>query len=213
MKCPRSCAASNLRAIRGSSQIASHARGRCVRAHHILRVRREGSARFRQPDASPGPLEQLTAELPAERRDRGGHRRLGDHELVRGGSHRAAPNDREERRQLGPVIAIPLRVNRGALRFVKVIQVTCRRSTSGAADVDRAVQAAHAAFPAWAALGPAGRASYLHRLADLIDANVDRLAAVECADMAAPAVADRACHRAQRAQRPQLRGSSVAYNE
>jgi acyl-CoA reductase-like NAD-dependent aldehyde dehydrogenase len=51
-------------------------------------------------------------------------------------------------------------------------------------DVDRAVQAAHAAFPAWAALDTAGRAEYLHRLADLIDANVDRLAAVECADMA-----------------------------
>ncbi len=41
-----------------------------------------------------------------------------------------------------------------------------------------------AAFPAWAALGPAGRAPYLHRLADLIDANVERLAAVECLDMA-----------------------------
>jgi betaine-aldehyde dehydrogenase/5-carboxymethyl-2-hydroxymuconic-semialdehyde dehydrogenase len=50
--------------------------------------------------------------------------------------------------------------------------------------VDRAVQAAHDAFPAWAALGPAGRAEHLHRLADLIDANIERLAAVECADMA-----------------------------
>ena len=40
------------------------------------------------------------------------------------------------------------------------------------------------AFPAWAALGPAGRAEHLHRLADLIDANVERLAAVECLDMA-----------------------------
>jgi betaine-aldehyde dehydrogenase/5-carboxymethyl-2-hydroxymuconic-semialdehyde dehydrogenase len=53
-----------------------------------------------------------------------------------------------------------------------------------AADVDRAVRAAHEAWPAWAALGPDGRAPYLHRLADLIDANIDRLAAVECADMA-----------------------------
>ena len=50
--------------------------------------------------------------------------------------------------------------------------------------VELAVRAAHAAFPAWAALGPAGRAPYLHRLADLIDANVERLAAVECLDMA-----------------------------
>jgi betaine-aldehyde dehydrogenase/5-carboxymethyl-2-hydroxymuconic-semialdehyde dehydrogenase len=55
---------------------------------------------------------------------------------------------------------------------------------AGAEDVDRAVRAAHLAFPAWAALGPAGRAPYLHRLADLIDSNVERLAAVECADMA-----------------------------
>jgi len=53
-----------------------------------------------------------------------------------------------------------------------------------AVDVDRAVRAAHDAWPAWAALGPAGRAPYLHRLADLIDANIERLAAVECADMA-----------------------------
>ena len=55
---------------------------------------------------------------------------------------------------------------------------------AGADEVDLAVRAAHDAFPAWAALGPAGRAPYLHRLADLIDANVERLAAVECADMA-----------------------------
>jgi acyl-CoA reductase-like NAD-dependent aldehyde dehydrogenase len=46
------------------------------------------------------------------------------------------------------------------------------------------VRAAQEAFPHWADLGPAGRAPYLHRLADLIDANVDRLAAVENADNA-----------------------------
>ena len=51
-------------------------------------------------------------------------------------------------------------------------------------EVDQAVSAAHAAFPAWAALGPAGRAPYLHRLAALIDERVEPLAAVECADMA-----------------------------
>jgi acyl-CoA reductase-like NAD-dependent aldehyde dehydrogenase len=53
----------------------------------------------------------------------------------------------------------------------------------GEAEADRALAAAADAFPAWAALGPAGRARYLHRLADLVDANVGRLAAVECADM------------------------------
>ncbi len=57
-------------------------------------------------------------------------------------------------------------------------------SRAGADEVDRAVRAAHDAFASWAALGPAGRAPYLRRLADLIDANVERLAAVECADMA-----------------------------
>jgi len=51
-------------------------------------------------------------------------------------------------------------------------------------DVDRAVRAAHEAFRDWAELGPAGRATHLHRLADLIEANVERLAVVECADMA-----------------------------
>ena len=57
-------------------------------------------------------------------------------------------------------------------------------SRAGGEEVDAAVQAAHDAFPAWAALGPTGRAPHLHRLADLIDANVDRLATVECTDMA-----------------------------
>jgi acyl-CoA reductase-like NAD-dependent aldehyde dehydrogenase len=49
---------------------------------------------------------------------------------------------------------------------------------------DLAVGAAVEAFPAWAALGASGRAVYLRRLADLIDANVDRIAPVECLDMA-----------------------------
>jgi betaine-aldehyde dehydrogenase/5-carboxymethyl-2-hydroxymuconic-semialdehyde dehydrogenase len=64
------------------------------------------------------------------------------------------------------------------------VQPLAEISRAGAEEVDAAVQAAHEAFPAWAALGPTGRAPYLHRLADLIDANVERLAAVECADMA-----------------------------
>ena len=54
----------------------------------------------------------------------------------------------------------------------------------GEREADLAVAAASAAFPDWAALGAAGRADYLHRLADLIDANVERLALVECLDMA-----------------------------
>jgi betaine-aldehyde dehydrogenase/5-carboxymethyl-2-hydroxymuconic-semialdehyde dehydrogenase len=63
-------------------------------------------------------------------------------------------------------------------------QVLTEVSRGSATDVDLAVQAAVDAFPAWAALGPAGRAPCLHRLAELIDANIERLAAVECLDMA-----------------------------
>jgi 5-carboxymethyl-2-hydroxymuconic-semialdehyde dehydrogenase len=55
---------------------------------------------------------------------------------------------------------------------------------AGEEEVDLAVRAARDAFPAWAALGAAGRAAHLHRLADLIDSNIERLAAVESADMA-----------------------------
>ncbi|WP_353229848.1 aldehyde dehydrogenase family protein [Novosphingobium sp.] len=53
-------------------------------------------------------------------------------------------------------------------------------------DADTAAQAAQAAtdaFPAWAALSPAERGTYLHRLADLIEANVETLAMIECLDM------------------------------
>ena len=46
-----------------------------------------------------------------------------------------------------------------------------------------AAEAATAAFPAWAALTAAERGAYLHRLADLIEANVEKLATVECLDM------------------------------
>lgn len=52
--------------------------------------------------------------------------------------------------------------------------------------VTTAAQAAHAAtdaFPAWAALSAAERGAYLHRLADLIEANVEKLAMIECLDM------------------------------
>ena len=53
-----------------------------------------------------------------------------------------------------------------------------------AAAAEAAVAAAVAAFPAWAAMGPRGRGEILRRVADLIDANVERIATVECHDMA-----------------------------
>jgi betaine-aldehyde dehydrogenase/5-carboxymethyl-2-hydroxymuconic-semialdehyde dehydrogenase len=54
----------------------------------------------------------------------------------------------------------------------------------GQREADLAVDAAMHAFPSWAALGPSGRATHLHRLADLIDDSIERIAAVECLDMA-----------------------------
>jgi acyl-CoA reductase-like NAD-dependent aldehyde dehydrogenase len=62
--------------------------------------------------------------------------------------------------------------------------VIAQVAAGGVQEADLAVRAAHAAAPGWAARGAAGRAALLHRLADLIDADVERLAAVECADMA-----------------------------
>ncbi|QCI95776.1 aldehyde dehydrogenase [Novosphingobium sp. EMRT-2] len=47
-----------------------------------------------------------------------------------------------------------------------------------------AVDAATRAFPVWSAMAAAERGAILHRLADLIDANIERLAIVECMDMA-----------------------------
>ena len=49
---------------------------------------------------------------------------------------------------------------------------------------DQAITSAVDAFPSWTDLGPKGRAEYLHRLADLIDENIEELSTVECADMA-----------------------------
>ena len=57
-------------------------------------------------------------------------------------------------------------------------------SRGDAAEADAAITAAGEAFPAWAALGPAGRGPIMRRLADLIDAHVEDIAAVECMDMA-----------------------------
>lgn len=55
-----------------------------------------------------------------------------------------------------------------------------------AADVDRAVRSARAAFPAWAARSSAERAGILERLADVVAANADELARVETLDTGKP---------------------------
>jgi succinate-semialdehyde dehydrogenase/glutarate-semialdehyde dehydrogenase len=50
-----------------------------------------------------------------------------------------------------------------------------RLPAATADDVDVAVRAAHAAFPAWARLGPADRGRLLHACAEAFDAHVDEL--------------------------------------
>jgi acyl-CoA reductase-like NAD-dependent aldehyde dehydrogenase len=55
-------------------------------------------------------------------------------------------------------------------------------SAAGAAEVDDAVAAARAAFPAWAALGPGGRRPILKRFAQAIRDHAQQLSAVETAD-------------------------------
>jgi acyl-CoA reductase-like NAD-dependent aldehyde dehydrogenase len=47
------------------------------------------------------------------------------------------------------------------------------------ADADRAIESAHAAFPAWRAMPPGERAGLLRRFATVVDAHVDELADLE----------------------------------
>jgi len=50
---------------------------------------------------------------------------------------------------------------------------------ASAADADTAIEAAHAAFPAWRAMPPGERAALLRRFAAVVDAHVDELAELE----------------------------------
>jgi aldehyde dehydrogenase (NAD+) len=61
---------------------------------------------------------------------------------------------------------------------------------AGAEDVDLAVKAAKAAFPAWSALGAADRAGYLNKLADAIEKNIDEIGYLEAITMGKPYVGD-----------------------
>jgi 5-carboxymethyl-2-hydroxymuconic-semialdehyde dehydrogenase len=54
----------------------------------------------------------------------------------------------------------------------------------GPLEAQDAITAAVDAFEGWAALSTTERQSYLHRLADLIDQNIEPIATVECLDMA-----------------------------
>ncbi|MFB7721543.1 aminobutyraldehyde dehydrogenase [Nocardia sp. NPDC056100] len=57
---------------------------------------------------------------------------------------------------------------------------------SGQADIDAAVAAASAAFPAWKATTPSQRQAALLKLADAIEANSDRLVEAQCRDTGQP---------------------------
>jgi acyl-CoA reductase-like NAD-dependent aldehyde dehydrogenase len=57
---------------------------------------------------------------------------------------------------------------------------------AGRADVDKAVDAAQRAFPAWSRMAAADRGRILLRLADLIEANTDELARLESLDTGHP---------------------------
>jgi betaine-aldehyde dehydrogenase len=59
-------------------------------------------------------------------------------------------------------------------------------AASSEADVDQAVRAAQAAFPAWSAKPPSERAEALHRLASLVEENLEPLARLETIDAGKP---------------------------
>src|ERR1700760_655528 len=57
--------------------------------------------------------------------------------------------------------------------------VLCEVALSDASDVERALDAAHAARAAWGRTAPAERARILHAIADRIDANRELIATIE----------------------------------
>lgn len=65
-------------------------------------------------------------------------------------------------------------------------QVYSRLPDSGAADVEAAVAAAQAAFPAWSQLPASRRSAYLDRIAGLMEERLEQLAAAESRDQGKP---------------------------
>jgi aldehyde dehydrogenase len=62
----------------------------------------------------------------------------------------------------------------------------CEVARSTSADIDRALDAAHAAAPAWGKMAPAQRALILNRVADRIEANLEAIALAESWDNGKP---------------------------
>ncbi|KIW86882.1 uncharacterized protein Z519_12503 [Cladophialophora bantiana CBS 173.52] len=61
---------------------------------------------------------------------------------------------------------------------------------AGAEDVDEAVKAAQAAFPAWSALSAAERQGYIEKLADAIEKNLEEIGYLEAISMGKPYIGD-----------------------
>ncbi len=106
-------------------------------------------------------------------------------------------------------------------------QVYTQAARSSAADIERALDAAHAAKDAWAATPAAARANILLQIADRIDANLELLAYAETVDNGKairetlnadiPLSADHfryfaGCLRAQEGSLTEVDGSTIAYH-
>ena len=68
-------------------------------------------------------------------------------------------------------------------------EVMAHVASAGTADVDAAVDAAAAAFPAWGGASPAERAAALYKLADVVEANRDELVRIESQNVGKPIAA------------------------
>ena len=65
-------------------------------------------------------------------------------------------------------------------------KVFIKAARSNAKDIDKALDAAHAAFPSWSNTSAAARSALLNRIADVIEKNLDHLAVVETIDNGKP---------------------------
>jgi betaine-aldehyde dehydrogenase len=65
-------------------------------------------------------------------------------------------------------------------------EVIFRAASSGAVDVDRAVQAAASAFESWSATTPRQRSEALLRIAQVIEDHADEFTAIESANVGKP---------------------------
>src|SRR5690349_14913349 len=65
-------------------------------------------------------------------------------------------------------------------------QTFCEVARSDEADIDKALDAAHAAAPGWGKTAPAERAAILNKIADRIEANLDSIALAEAWDNGKP---------------------------